>query len=50
MNPFPHLTAPLPLIFLSNLFNAFKAKLFTNQGKLSLAKGIARSIITFYLN
>ena len=34
-NPFPHLTAPFPLIFLSNLFIAF-------AGKLSLAKGIAK--------
>ena len=41
-NPFPHLTAPVPLIFLSNLFIEFEAKLHTNAGKLSLAKGIAK--------
>ena len=29
------------------MFIAFKAKLLTNPGKLSLAKAIARSIITF---
>ena len=46
VNPFPVLTAPFPLIFLSNLFIAFEAKLLTNPGKLSLAKGIARFFFT----
>ena len=40
VDPFSALKAPFPLIFLSNLFIAFKAKLFTISGKLSLAKGI----------
>ena len=39
-NPFPALTSPFPLIFLSNLFIVFEAKFFTNPGELSLAKGI----------
>ena len=37
VNPFPALTAPFPLILLSNLFIAF------DPGKLSLAKGITLS-------
>ena len=41
VNPFPVLTAPFPLIFLSSLIIAFEVKLLTNPGKLSLAKGIA---------
>ena len=41
VNLFPTLTAPFPLIFLSNLFIAFEVILLTNPGKLSLAKGIA---------
>ena len=41
VNPSPPLTAPFPLIFLSNLFIAFEAKLLTNPGKLSLAERIA---------
>ena len=45
--PFAALTAPFPLYFLSNSFIAFEAKLLTNPGKLSLPKGIARSVITF---
>ena len=48
VNPFPACTAPFPLIFLSNLFIAFEAKLLTNPGKLSLAKGIARSVSAFF--
>ena len=40
-NDFITVTAPFPLIFLSNLFIAFEVKLLTDQGKLSLAKGIA---------
>ena len=47
VNPFPAITAPFPLIFLSNLFIAFEAKLLTNPDKSSLAKGIAKSAITF---
>ena len=47
VNPFPALTAPFSLIFLSNLIVAFEAKWLTNPDKLSLAKGIARSVITF---
>ena len=43
VNPFPAVTAPFPLTFLSNLFIAFEVKLLTNQSKckLSLAKGLA---------
>ena len=48
VNPFPALTAPFPLIFLSNLFIAFKGKLHTNLGKLSLAKGIAIFVSAFF--
>ena len=36
-NPFPALAAPFPVIFLSNVFSAFEAKLLTNLGKVSLA-------------
>ena len=50
VNPFPALTVSIPLIFLSNLLIELEAKLLINQGKLSLAKRIARSVITFYLN
>ena len=49
VNPFPALTAPYPLIFLSTLFIAFEVKLLTNPGKLSLAKVIAK-FVTFCLN
>ena len=38
VDPFLALEAPLLLIFLSNLFFALEVKLFTNLGKLSLAK------------
>ena len=48
LNPFPALAALFPLISLSNLFITSEAKLLTNPGKLSLAKGIARSFITFF--
>ena len=41
VNPFPALTATFPLIIVSNLFTAFKAKLLANTGKLSLVKGKA---------
>ena len=38
------LTAPFPLIVLSNLFVAYEAKLLSNPGKLSLATGIGKSV------
>ena len=41
VNPFPALTAPFPLIFLTNLSIAFEVKLLTNPRKLSLTEGIA---------
>ena len=47
VNPFPPLTSRSSLILHLNLFIAFKAKLPTNPGKLSLVKGITRSVITF---
>ena len=49
VNPFSALTAPFPLIFLSNSFIALEVKLLTNQGKLSLAKGIAVLASAFLL-
>ena len=45
--PFFALATHLPLIFLSNFFIAVEAKYATNPGKLSPAKGVARSAITF---
>ena len=48
VNPFPALTGPFPLIFLSNLFIAFEVKLLTNPGKLSLAKEIAMVVGVFF--
>ena len=48
VNLFPALTAPFPLIFLSNLFIAFEVKLLTNLDKLSLAKEIATFISDFF--
>ena len=48
VNPFSAQTALFPLIFLSNLFTAFEVKLLTNQGKLSLAKGIPMFANTFF--
>ena len=50
VNPFPALTAPFSLNFISNLFITFKIKLLTHPGKLSLAKGIARFVSTFFVN
>ena len=47
VNPLPALTTPFRLIFLSNLFTAFVAKLLINSSKLALAKGIARSVNAF---
>ena len=49
VNPFPVLTAPFQLIFLSNLFIAFEDKLLTNPGKISLAKGVRTSTSFFSL-
>ena len=48
VNTFPALTAPFSLIFLSNLFIVFEAKLLTNPGKLSLAKRIAIFVGTLF--
>ena len=42
------LTAPFPLIFLSNLFIAFEVELRTNPGKLSLAREIAIFVSAFF--
>ena len=47
-NAFPVLTAPFPLIFLSNLFIALEVKLLSNPGKLSLAKEIATFVSAFF--
>ena len=44
MNHFPALTAPRPLIFLSNVSNIDENALVTNLGKMSLAKGTASFI------
>ena len=49
VNPSPALTAPFPLIFLSNLFVAPKVKLLTNPDKLSLAKGLTIIVCPFFL-
>ena len=48
VNSFPALTAPFPLIFLSNSFIAFEVKLLTNPGKLSLPIGIAIFATAFF--
>ena len=48
VNLFPALTAPFPLIFLSNLFIALEVKLLTNPGKLSLTKGIATFVSALF--
>ena len=48
VNPFPALTAPFPLIFLSNLFIIVEVKLLTDPSKLSLAKGIAMFVSAFF--
>ena len=44
VNPFPPLTAPFPLIFLSNLSKINEIALVSNLGKTSLAKGTATFI------
>ena len=41
------LTAPFPLISLSNLFFAFESKLLTNPAKLPLPKIIATFVSAF---
>ena len=48
LNPFLGLVAPFPLIFLSILLMAFEAKLLTYADKLSLAKGVTRSLVLFF--
>ena len=48
VNPFPALTAPFPLMFLSNVFIAFEVKLLTNPGKLFLGRGIAIFASAFF--
>ena len=48
VNLLPAIAASFPLIFLSNSFIAFEVKLFTNPGKLSLAKGIATFVSAFF--
>ena len=47
-NAFPALTAPFPLIFLSNLFIAFEVKLVINPVKSSLAKEITMFLSAFF--
>ena len=47
VNLFPSLTAPFPLIFMSNLFIALTIKLLSYPSKLSLAKGIAIFVSAF---
>ena len=47
VNPFPTLTAPFSLIFLSNLFIAIEVKLLPSPGKSSLSKIIATLFSTF---
>ena len=48
VNPSPALTAPFPLIFLSNLFIAIEVKLLANPGKLSLVEEIATFVSDFF--
>ena len=47
VNNLSYLTTLFPLIYLSDLFIAFEAKLHTNSGKLSIAKGIAKFVSAF---
>ena len=44
------MAAPFSITFPSNFFLVFEAKLFINLVKLSLAKGIGRSVSAFFLN
>ena len=46
-NLFLAFTAAFPCIFLSNLFIAFEVILLTNQGKLTVVKGIATFVTAF---
>ena len=48
MNLLPALAALFALFFLPNLFIAFEAILFTNSGKISLAKGIGTFVSAFF--
>ena len=48
VNPFLALTAPFPVIFLSNLFIEFEDILLTYPGKLSLAQGVATFFSAFF--
>ena len=50
VNPFLALTAPFPVIFLSNLFIEFEDILLTYPGKLSLAQGVATFFSAFFLH
>ena len=50
VNPFPTLTTPFPLIFLSNLFTALEVNLLTNPCILSLAKRIGILLVLSSLN
>ena len=48
VNPFPALTAPFPLVFLSNLVIAFEGILLTSPSKLSPVNGIATFVSVFF--
>ena len=50
VNPFPDLTTPLQLLFLSNLSIAGEAALVANLGKTYLTKRITISISAICLN
>ena len=45
VDPFPALTAPFPLIFLSYLSNIYKIAFVANVGKTFLPKGITTNVI-----
>ena len=47
VNPFPTLTAPFPVIFLSNLFIVLEVELLTNPGKFSLKELQYLSVLSF---
>ena len=44
VNPFPAVTGPGLLVFLSDLSNTDQVVLVTNLGKTSLVEGAARSV------
>ena len=50
LNPFPALTAPFPIIFLSIFLIAFEVKLLTSPGNLFLANRIVSFLSVFFLN